>query len=101
MFCSKIFASPSHFKKITRLFYFPYLSQEGSSSPVAKTKSSSAHRHTFLAFVLSKLKLIGEIMLRSANAGLKKTDEISFRVFRRERNISFKQKERSQGSGRG
>lgn len=32
-------------------------------------------------------------MLRSANASLKKTDEIPFRVFRRERNKYFRQKE--------
>lgn len=93
-FAQSFFSSPSHFKKISRLFYFPYITQGISSSPVAKTKSRScAHWLTFLVFILPKVKLIGEITLRSANAGLRKTYEIPFRVFRRERNKYFRQKE--------
>lgn len=46
-----------------------------------------------MASVFPKPKLTGEIMLGGTNAGLWKTDRISFRIFKKERDIHYRQKE--------
>ena len=88
------FTSPYNFKKIVEPFFLLYLTQGDPYSLVARTEIwSFPHRLSFLASLVPKPKLTGEIMLGHTNAGLWKTDRISFRIFKLERDIHFRQKE--------
>lgn len=97
MFCSNFFSFcfSFPFQENNQAFLFFLTSPKGiSSSPVARIKSRSCpQRLISLAIVFSEPNLMGEIMLGNVNEVLKRTEEIPFRVLRRERDIYFRQKE--------
>lgn len=84
-------------RKYPGLFILLYLTQRDFPLPHPHShcqdqKQKLSTETYFPGFAFPKSKVMGEIMLGSVNEDLKRTDEIPFRVLRRERDIYFRQK---------